>query len=134
MKENLKSHSLRSTLDEWLSYIESIHFTEIDMGLTRIKQVAECLSIDLSASKVVTVAGTNGKGTTCAFLENFLLNEDASVAVYSSPHIEKFNERLRINKTDIEDQLLINAFEKIEQARAAYYLLFSLYGYIGATH
>ncbi|WP_426360098.1 bifunctional tetrahydrofolate synthase/dihydrofolate synthase [Pseudocolwellia sp. HL-MZ19] len=118
MKENLKSHSLRTTLDEWLSYIESIHFTEIDMGLTRTKQVAERLSIDLTASKVITVAGTNGKGTTCAFLENFLLNEHSSVAVYSSPHIEKFNERLRMNKIDVEDQLLMNAFEKIEQARA----------------
>lgn len=117
MKENLSSHSSRTTLDEWLSYIESIHFTEIDMGLTRIKEVADNLSIDLTASKIITVAGTNGKGTTCAFLENFLLHEKLSVAVYSSPHIEKFNERLRINKLDVEDQLLINAFEKIEHAR-----------------
>lgn len=118
MKEKLISHSSRQTLDEWLSYIESIHFTEIDMGLTRIKQVAERLSIDLSSSKVITVAGTNGKGTTCAFLENFLLNEKASVAVYSSPHIETFNERLRIDKVNVADSPLINAFKKIEQARA----------------
>lgn len=117
MTKNLSSHSLGSSLDEWLSYIESIHFTEIDMGLTRIKQVAERLSIDLTSSKVITVAGTNGKGTTCAFIENYLSSEQYSVAVYSSPHIEKFNERLRINKIDIEDQLLINAFYKIEQAR-----------------
>lgn len=103
MKKNLSSHSLRSNLDEWLSYIESIHFTEIDMGLTRIKQVAERLAIDLSLSKIITVAGTNGKGTTCAFLENALLFEKHSVAVYSSPHIECFNERLRINKKDVTD-------------------------------
>lgn len=117
MKDKLISHSSGATLDEWLSYIESIHFTEIDMGLTRIKAVAKRLSIDLSASKIITVAGTNGKGTTCSFLENFLRNDNASVAVYSSPHIEKFNERLRINKIDVEDHLLINAFKKIEDAR-----------------
>lgn len=117
MKENLSSHSSRQNLDEWLFYIESIHFTEIDMGLTRIKRVAERLAIDLSGSKIITVAGTNGKGTTCAFLENALLLEKHSVAVYSSPHIELFNERLRINKTDVTDQALINAFENIEKAR-----------------
>jgi len=117
MNKNLSSHAPRLTLDAWLSYIESIHFTEIDMGLTRIKQVAERLAIDLTSSKVITVAGTNGKGTTCAFIENYLLAENHSVAVYSSPHIEKFNERLRINRQDVDDELLIDAFETIENAR-----------------
>jgi len=138
MKENLSSHLLRSTLNEWLSYIESIHFTEIDMGLTRIKQVAQLLSIDLSASKVITVAGTNGKGTTCAFIENALLLEKHSVAVYSSPHIECFNERLRINQEDIADQPLIDAFEKIEQARGdislSYYEYTTLAALIVVSH
>jgi len=84
----------------------------------RIKKVASRLAIDLSFAKVITVAGTNGKGTTCAFLENSLLDNGASVAVYSSPHIHRFNERLRINKQDIDDQALITAFEQIEKARA----------------
>ncbi len=106
-----------ATLDNWLSYLESIHSQEIDLGLTRIAEVAKRLSISLSASKVITVAGTNGKGTTCAFLENAFLQRHQSVAVYSSPHIERFNERLRINKTEVTDQPLINAFEQIEQAR-----------------
>lgn len=117
MMNDNKSHSQFSTLDEWLSYLETIHSTEIELGLTRIGQVADALAIDLIASKVITVAGTNGKGTTCAFLENAFLSEGKSVAVYSSPHIEHFNERLRINKTNIDDASLINAFEKIEQAR-----------------
>jgi len=111
------SHSLRTNLNEWLSYIESIHFTEIDMGLTRVKRVADALSINLNEIKVITVAGTNGKGTTCAFLENSLLSEDKTVAVYSSPHIEHFNERLRINKFDVSDNALIEAFELIEDGR-----------------
>jgi len=109
-------------LDQWLYYLENLHSSEIDLGLSRISQVAERLSIDLSFAKVVTVAGTNGKGTTCAFIENALLSRDdmgsqSSVAVYSSPHIEHFNERLRINKKDVEDQPLIDAFIQIEIAR-----------------
>ncbi|MGJ8693743.1 MAG: bifunctional tetrahydrofolate synthase/dihydrofolate synthase [Thalassotalea sp.] len=112
-----QSHSIKQTLNEWLFYLENLHSTEIELGLTRIGQVAKQLNIDLSFAAVITVAGTNGKGTTCAFLENALLAEHKTVAVYSSPHIEKFNERLRINKTDIDDQSLITAFEAIEAAR-----------------
>ncbi len=110
------SHSERS-LDEWLCFLENIHHSEIDMGLERISVIAERLAIDLSFAKVITVAGTNGKGTTCAFLENVLLAKSKTVAVYSSPHIEKFNERLRVNKKDIDDLSLINAFDQIEKAR-----------------
>jgi dihydrofolate synthase / folylpolyglutamate synthase len=117
MKKSNQSHSNEKSLAEWLSYLESIHHTEIDMGLTRIKLVAKRLSIDLCQSIIITVAGTNGKGTTCAFLENYLLNVGKSVAVYSSPHIESFNERLRINKADVDDNPLIEAFEQIEVAR-----------------
>ncbi|MEY8215699.1 MAG: bifunctional tetrahydrofolate synthase/dihydrofolate synthase, partial [Colwellia sp.] len=124
MLQHAKSHPKAcKSLSEWLCYLETIHNTEIDLGLTRINQVAQCLDIDFSFARVITVAGTNGKGTTCAFLENALLEEVSNeqlltVAVYSSPHIECFNERLRINKTDVSDQDFIGAFEKIEQARA----------------
>lgn len=132
MSTQNKSHSKdNKSLNEWLCYLETIHTTEIELGLTRIGQVAKRLLIDFSFAQVITVAGTNGKGTTCAFLENALLNQTVSqtrgegfdnippvnVAVYSSPHIEHFNERLRINKCNIDDQSLINAFEKIEIAR-----------------
>lgn len=129
MSEHFKSHSKGcKNLDEWLCYLETIHSTEIELGLSRIGQVAKRLAIDFSFATVITVAGTNGKGTTCAFLENALLNEShcngqqsdtlLAVAVYSSPHIERFNERLRVNKTDVDDQAFVDAFEKIEQARA----------------
>jgi len=123
MSKQNKSHSKDfKNLNEWLCYLETIHNTEIDLGLSRISQVAKRLHIDFSFTRVITVAGTNGKGTTCAFLENALLSETVNgqkqkVAVYSSPHIEHFNERLRINKRDIDDQSLISAFEKIEIAR-----------------
>lgn len=116
MKKTHQSHSSRN-LDEWLSYLENIHSTEIDMGLERISKIAQKLAINFEFTQVITVAGTNGKGTTCAFLENTLLAEQHSVAVYSSPHIEKFNERLRINKQDVDDTAFILAFEHIEQTR-----------------
>ncbi|AAZ27484.1 bifunctional tetrahydrofolate synthase/dihydrofolate synthase [Colwellia psychrerythraea] len=121
-KYNSSHYQDLTNLDQWLYYLENLHSTEIDLGLSRVGKVAERLAINLNFAKVITVAGTNGKGTTCAFIENALLNskELASprgVAVYSSPHIERFNERLRINKQDVEDQALINAFKRIEVAR-----------------
>lgn len=124
MSENTSSHSKDcKNLNEWLSYLETLHNTEIDLGLSRIGEVAKRLHINFDFARVITVAGTNGKGTTCAFLENALLEEsingkNLAVAVYSSPHIEHFNERLRINKTDVKDPLFISAFEQIELARA----------------
>lgn len=117
MPTNNKSHFASKSLAQWLSYLESIHLTEIDLGLTRISQVAKHLNIDFSFAQVITVAGTNGKGTTCAFIENALLANNKTVAVYSSPHIERFNERLRINNIDVDDESLIAAFEQIEQQR-----------------
>ena len=121
-KSNSSHYQDFNDLDQWLYYLENLHSSEIDLGLSRISIVAERLAIDLSFAKVITVAGTNGKGTTCAFIENALLNshnDDSKlgVAVYSSPHIERFNERLRINKKDVADQPLINAFRRIEEAR-----------------
>lgn len=121
-KYNSSHYQDLTNLDQWLYYLENLHSTEIDLGLSRVGKVAERLAIDLSFAKVITVAGTNGKGTTCAFIENALLSSEAhiskqGVAVYSSPHIEHFNERLRINKQDIDDQALIDAFKLIEEAR-----------------
>lgn len=107
-----------TTLNQWLEYIESIHSQEIDLGLDRIQQVAKRLAIDLSFAKVITVAGTNGKGTTCAFIEHALMHLGQRVAVYSSPHIHQFNERLRLNNESVEDSALIAAFAKVEQARS----------------
>ena len=132
MTQNFSNCSLDKSLEQWLSYLETIHNSEIDLGLTRIKHVGKKLNIDLGFATVITVAGTNGKGTTCAFLENALMAEgnhlshnnplhnithQQSVAVYSSPHIEHFNERLRINKQDVSDELLVEAFEQIEAVR-----------------
>lgn len=117
MSKMIKGHSAKSNLTEWLSYLESIHVVEIELGLKRISAVAKNLNIDFSTSTVITVAGTNGKGTTCAFLENAFLAQKLTCAVYSSPHIERFNERLRLNRSEVTDSALVNAFETIESTR-----------------
>jgi len=107
----------KNNLHEWLSYLEKLHPTEIELGLTRIGKVAADLDvIDLDA-QVITVAGTNGKGTTCAFLEEILIQAGYKVGVYSSPHIQRYTERLRINKHEMAEQLHCDAFAKIESLR-----------------
>ncbi|WP_242620298.1 bifunctional tetrahydrofolate synthase/dihydrofolate synthase [Shewanella maritima] len=107
-----------ASLNDWLEHLLAIHPAEIDMGLGRVSQVASKLGIDkLPNSQVITVAGTNGKGTTCAMLESILRQAGKSVGVYSSPHINHFNERIRVNQQDVSDELIIEAFQAIEQAR-----------------
>lgn len=102
----------------WLDYLLAIHPTEIEMGLGRVSQVADILGLrELGKTKVITVAGTNGKGTTCAMLEKVLLLSGESVGVYSSPHMLKYNERVRVNGLDVDDQAFIDAFTAINQAR-----------------
>ncbi|GLQ30932.1 bifunctional tetrahydrofolate synthase/dihydrofolate synthase [Litoribrevibacter albus] len=107
----------RTSLNEWLSYLESMHPTEIDLGLDRIKQVAVHLHLDSIAKQVITVAGTNGKGTSCAFLEAYSQRLKKRVGLYTSPHLIRFNERVRINGQEASDQELISAFERVEEAR-----------------
>lgn len=112
-------------LGEWLDYLLAIHPTEIDMGLTRVTEVAQRLGVkSLEGTLVVTVGGTNGKGSTCAMLENILRRAGYRVGVYSSPHILHYNERIRIDGVDAADADIIHAFERIEAARADISLTF----------
>ena len=107
-----------ANLTLWLDYLMAIHPTEIEMGLERVSIVADRLGLrELGDAKVVTVAGTNGKGTTCAMLEQVLLLAGHRVGVYSSPHILKYNERIRINGEDAQDIQVIEAFAAINRAR-----------------
>lgn len=86
------------------------------MGLGRITRVKESLGLKFPCP-VITVGGTNGKGSTCAFLESILLAAGYKVACHTSPHLLRFNERARINGADVGDADLLNAFERVEQAR-----------------
>ncbi len=105
------------TLNDWLEKIQCLHPDEIELGLARISMVAERLNLLHPTPKVITLAGTNGKGTTTALLETVLHRHGFKVGAYTSPHLLKFNERIRINTQEIEDEKLVTAFEHVEQAR-----------------
>jgi len=105
------------TLADWLAYLEQLHPTAIDMGLERSHQVAQRLGLHRPAPRVVTVTGTNGKGSTCAFLASLLRAQGLKVGVYSSPHLLAYNERVQIDGVDASDDALCEAFVAVEAAR-----------------
>ncbi|MBJ9978484.1 bifunctional tetrahydrofolate synthase/dihydrofolate synthase [Pseudomonas sp. S75] len=105
------------TLDQWLAYLEQLHPSAIDMGLERSRQVLERLDLGRLAERVVTVTGTNGKGSTCAFVASLLRAQGLRVGVYSSPHLLRYNERVLIEGDEASDQDLCRAFAAVEAAR-----------------
>lgn len=106
-----------TSLDSWLSYIESQHPAEIELGLDRGSQVLARLNLSRPKHKIITVAGTNGKGSTCAMLTQYLCSQGYSVGTYTSPHFINFNERIALNNVPCDDALLCQAFDVIESAR-----------------
>ncbi|HYP84436.1 bifunctional tetrahydrofolate synthase/dihydrofolate synthase [Variovorax sp.] len=104
------------TLSEWLAHAEQLHSRNIELGLDRVREVAQRLGLAFSCP-VITVAGTNGKGSTCAMLESILANAGYKTAVYSSPHLVHFEERLRLNGESVDAQALLPHFEAVEAAR-----------------
>jgi len=107
-----------STLNEWLAWQETLHPSEIELGLERVKKVFNQLHSEKVSFKVITVAGTNGKGSSVAMLESILLQAGYNVGCYTSPHIMRYNERIHMNGLVIDDDALMNAFERIDHARA----------------
>jgi dihydrofolate synthase/folylpolyglutamate synthase len=106
-----------TSLSDWLTYIEQVHTKEIDMGLSRTKELVNRLNIDFTEQYVVTVGGTNGKGTTCALIEQICLHAGLTVGVYSSPHLISFCERIRLNGELIARTMLCDMFEQIDNSR-----------------
>lgn len=134
MSDSLVSstHNLndQSSLTEWLDYMQQIHVSAIDMGLSRVLPVAELLGVVQSAKDdayVFTVAGTNGKGSTTAVIAEMCKATGYKTALYQSPHLSVFNERVRINGEMASDQTLIDAFNKVEAARLACDLTLSFF-------
>ncbi|WP_367986917.1 bifunctional tetrahydrofolate synthase/dihydrofolate synthase [Vibrio sp. NTOU-M3] len=121
-----------SSLAVWLDYLSSIHTSSIDLGLERVQAVAEKAKLTKPAQTVITVAGTNGKGSTCALMEAILLDAGYSVGVYSSPHLIRYNERVRINGEDLGDKKHVEAFSYIEQQREDISLSFFEFGTLAA--
>lgn len=119
-------------LTAWLQYLESLHTSAIDLGLDRVSLIANKGKLTKPAPKVITVAGTNGKGSTCAIIESILLNAGYKVGVYSSPHLIRYNERVRINGQELEDERHTQAFAAIEALRGDTSLSFFEFGTLAA--
>ena len=104
------------SLNDWLTRLESLHPKTIELGLDRVSEVAQRLGVHFDCP-VITVGGTNGKGSTCAMLESILLQGGYRVGLYTSPHLLRFNERARINGELASDEALCKNFEAVEAVR-----------------
>ena len=109
------SASIR-TLPDWLAHIERVHPRSIDMGLERVSRVREALALT-PAFPIITVGGTNGKGSACAMLEAILDHAGYRVGCYTSPHLLRFNERVRLGRIEASDEALAGALDAVERAR-----------------
>ena len=115
--ESLKTEVAQpKTLAEWLAYCEHLHPLAIDMGLDRVQSVANKMGLAFQCP-VITVAGTNGKGSTCAMLESILRQAGFRCGMYTSPHLVDFQERCRIDGEQVEAASLVPFFARVEQAR-----------------
>lgn len=120
----MKQFLNKPVLSEWLDYIAHLHPFAIDMGLSRVSVIADQLGLTKIKCPVITVGGTNGKGSCVSFLENIYLAAKYKVGAYTSPHLLEFNERIRLDGLSIDDESLIKAFEVIEKARGNQTLTF----------
>ena len=108
---------LMKTLDDWLAHCEQLHPKTIDMGLDRVRAVAERMGLRFDCP-VFTVAGTNGKGSTCAMLEAILTQAGFRTGLFTSPHLVRFEERCRIRGQNVDASDLVAVFDRVESARA----------------
>lgn len=122
---------MSKTLEQWLAYQQQIQ-PGIVLGLDRVAAVASTLGLPRPARRVITVGGTNGKGSTVAFIEAMARAAGHRVGAYTSPHLLRYNERIRIDGVDASDAALIAAFERIEAARGATPLSYFEYGTLAA--
>jgi len=120
------------TLSAWLDFIQAQHPSAIELGLDRVRTVAAALGLERPARQVVTVGGTNGKGSTVAFIEAIARAGGWKVGAYTSPHLLRYNERVRIDGVDADDAALVAGFEAVEAARGDTPLTYFEYGTLAA--
>jgi dihydrofolate synthase/folylpolyglutamate synthase len=120
------------SLNEWLGLLESRHPRTIDLGLERSREVWERMGAPRPAGQIFTVAGTNGKGSTVAYLCGMLRALGHSCGSYTSPHLFRYNERVQLNGTDASDRQLVDAFERVEAARGDISLSYFEFGTLAA--
>jgi dihydrofolate synthase/folylpolyglutamate synthase len=120
------------SLADWLTYIQAQHPQAIAMGLDRVREVAGRLGLERPGRQVITVGGTNGKGSTVAFVQAIGLAAGWKVGAYTSPHLLRYNERVRIDGVEADDAALVAAFEAVEAARGDTALTYFEYGTLAA--
>lgn len=121
-----------NTLQAWLDWQQTLNPKTIDLGLKRVREVYERLSPGAIARKVISVAGTNGKGSTVAAYETWLKNHGYRVASYTSPHLLRYNERIKLDLQAVTDEQLCLAFERIDQLRGEVDLTYFEFGTLAA--
>lgn len=121
------------TLQQWLDWCEQLHPVAIDMGLDRVKSVADRLSLRFDCP-VITVAGTNGKGSTCAMLEAVLLQAGYRTGVYTSPHLVRFEERCRLHGESASAEAFAEAFAAVEALRGDVSLTYFEFSTLAILH
>lgn len=105
-----------STLDEWLLHIEQVHPRAIDLGLERVRSVQRAMALE-PGFPIITVGGTNGKGSACAMLESILHEAGYRVGCYTSPHLMRYNERMRTSRAEATDEQVVEALRAVDAAR-----------------
>jgi dihydrofolate synthase/folylpolyglutamate synthase len=138
-KKNLLNRMRFASLDQWLAWMETCHPQVIELGLERIAHVARAMGLLHSgarriARRIVTVAGTNGKGSCVAALDAMLRAHGLNVASYTSPHLVRYNERVRINGVEVDDARLCEAFAVVDAARGSTSLTYFEFGTLAAFH
>ncbi|MBA4741862.1 MAG: bifunctional tetrahydrofolate synthase/dihydrofolate synthase [Azoarcus sp.] len=125
--------SLPKTLDAWLGLLESRHARSIQLGLERVEVVRSRMAC-ASDAVIITVGGTNGKGSTCAMLEAVLRAGGYRVGLYTSPHLLRYNERVRVDGREVDDETLVDAFDAVEAAREDTPLTYFEHGTLAAWY
>jgi dihydrofolate synthase/folylpolyglutamate synthase len=120
------------TLTEWLEYQQTLMPAGMMLGLERVRPVAEALGLRRPARRVISVAGTNGKGSTVAFVAAIATAAGLRVGTYTSPHLLRYTERIRIDGREVAPELLLAAFERIEAARGVVPLTYFEFGTLAA--
>lgn len=128
------SENLPADLTGWLGFLEALHPANIELNLDRVKPVYQRMALEFGASVIVTVAGTNGKGSTCRFIEQVALAHGKTCGVYSSPHLLSFRERVRINNALLSEGEHCDAFAFVEGKREGVALTFFEFATLAALY
>ena len=120
------------TLDEWLAWQEQLHPNPIDLGLHRVKRMLEILGLTKPAYRILTIGGTNGKGSSVAFAETMLLAGGYTVGAYTSPHLLRYSERVRVGGVDASEAEFCASFERLDAARGDMSLTYFEFGTLAA--